>query len=97
MAQHLWNEWNDVQRVQHGQRQTAQHQQLYRWEKPQHGWFKCNIDADFYRGLNMTTTGWCLRDHMGRFIMAGTTRLDGNYSAMEGEAKALLEAMKEMK
>jgi ribonuclease HI len=94
---HLWNEWNDVQRVQHGQRQTAQHQQLHRWEKPQHGWFKCNIDAVFYRDLNTTTTGWCLRDHLGRFIMAGTTRLDGNYSVIEGEAKALLEAMKEMK
>jgi hypothetical protein len=28
--------------------------------------------------------------------MAGTTRLDGNYSIIEGEAKALLEAMKAM-
>jgi ribonuclease HI len=96
-ALHLWNEWNDVQWVQHGQRRTPQHQQLLRWEKPQHGWFKCNIDAGFYRDLNTTTTGWCLRDHMGRFILAGTTRLDGNYSVIEGEATALLEAMKELK
>jgi hypothetical protein len=96
-ARYLWSEWSDVQRVQQDQRQTVQHQQLHSWEKPQQGWFKCNIDAGFYRDLNSTTTDWCLRDHMGRFIMAGTTRLDGNYSVMEGEAKALLEAMKEIK
>jgi ribonuclease HI len=95
-ARHLWSEWSDVQRIQQGQRLPVQNQQLHGWEKPQQGWFKCNIDAGFFRDSNSTTTGWCLRDHMGRFIMAGTTRLDGNYSVIEGEAKALLEAMKEM-
>jgi ribonuclease HI len=33
---------------------------------------------------------------MGRFVMAETTWLNGNYSVIEGEAIALLEALKAM-
>jgi ribonuclease HI len=40
--------------------------------------------------------GWCLRDHFGRFVMAGTTWLEGNCSIVEGESIALLEALKNM-
>jgi hypothetical protein len=41
-----------------------------------------------------TNTSWCLRDHLGWFVMAETTWLDGNFSIVEGEALALLEALK---
>jgi ribonuclease HI len=92
-TRYLWDEWNDVQQVTHRSRNSEQ-QQHHSWEKPPHGWFKCNIDAGFYKDANKTTTGWCLRDHMGRFIGAGTTWLNGNYSIIEGEAIALLEAMR---
>jgi ribonuclease HI len=94
-SRYLWDEWNDMQQVTHASRQSEQ-QQLHRWEKPQQGWYKCNVDAGFYKELNKTTIGWCLRDHLGRFIMAGTTWLHGNYFIIEGEAIALLEAMKAM-
>jgi ribonuclease HI len=40
--------------------------------------------------------GWCLRDHFGRFAMAGTTWLEGNCSIVEDESIALLEALKNM-
>jgi hypothetical protein len=35
--------------------------------------------------LMLTSTDWCLRDHMWRFVMAGTTWLEGNYSILKGE------------
>jgi hypothetical protein len=47
----------------HAKLNSNQHLHRYR-EKPQQGWYKCNIDAGFHRELNKTTTGWCLRDHM---------------------------------
>jgi hypothetical protein len=40
-------EWYEIQQAKYGPSQTAQQQEVYRWEKPQHGWFKCNIDAGF--------------------------------------------------
>jgi hypothetical protein len=72
-ARHLWEEWNSVQRHQHVTTNTEQQQQLVRWEKPLFGWYKCNVDAAFHQALNKTSIGWCLRDHMGCFIMAETT------------------------
>jgi hypothetical protein len=96
-SRYLWEEWHAVQQVQHSGQHTVQQQHVIRWEKPQQGWYKCNIDAAFHANLNKTSTGWCLRDHLGRFIMAETTWLDGNYSVLEGEAIALLEAMRAMK
>jgi ribonuclease HI len=92
----LWEEWRDVQLLQQEPRMNEQQQHTHRWERPLQGWYKCNVDASFHRELNKTSTGWCLRDHMGRFVMAGTTWLEGNYSIIEGEAIALLEAMKVM-
>jgi ribonuclease HI len=44
--------------------------------------------------LNKTSTGWCLRDHTGRFLRAETTWIDGNCSILEGESLALLEALR---
>jgi ribonuclease HI len=57
---------------------------------------KCNVDAGFHQKINKTSTSWCLRDHQGRFVIAETTWFDGNYSTVEGEALALIEALKAM-
>ncbi|PNY14675.1 ribonuclease H [Trifolium pratense] len=105
-AQVLWGEWNSVQQLhnnnthtaqqhlQHGASGTEQQQQQYiRWQAPSYGWYKCNVDAGFHQALNKTSTGWCLRDHMGRFVMAETTWLEGNCSILEGEATALIQAL----
>jgi ribonuclease HI len=45
---------------------------------------------------NKTSVGWCLRDHLGRFVLAGTHWKEGTCSVTEGESIALLQAMKEM-
>jgi hypothetical protein len=92
----LWQEWVAVQQLQQGTHGIEQQLQHLRWEKPLHGWYKCNVDAAFHQSLNKTSTGWCLRDHMGRFVMAETTWLDGSCSIVEGESIALLEALKVM-
>jgi ribonuclease HI len=63
------------------------------WQKPPQGWYKCNVDAGFRIESSKTSSGWCLRDHMGRFIRAATTWRDGICSIIEGESLALLEAL----
>ncbi|CAJ2642321.1 unnamed protein product [Trifolium pratense] len=94
-ARQLWEEWALVQRMKQG-RQTEQQQHQLRWQKPSTGWLKCNVDAGFHKNLNKTSTGWCLRDHLGRFVLAETTWMDGSCSVIEGESIALLEALKSL-
>ncbi|PNY00942.1 cytochrome p450 [Trifolium pratense] len=88
-ARHMWEDWFAVQQVHHGGAQHDQQQQHLRRQKPNYGWYKCNVDAGFHKELNKTSTGWCLRDHMGRFVMAETTWVEGNCSILEGESNAL--------
>ncbi|KAK2377588.1 hypothetical protein QL285_078243 [Trifolium repens] len=83
-----------VQQLQQGTTTSAQQQYNTRWEKPMLGWFKCNVDAAFHQNSNKTSTGWCVRDHLGQFVMAGTTSSNGSCSIVEGESIALLEALK---
>ncbi|PNX73684.1 ribonuclease H [Trifolium pratense] len=92
-ARHMWEEWISVQQLQHGASQNAQ-QQPIRWQKPDQNWYKCNVDAGFHKELNKTSLGWVLRDDRGRFIMAAIAWMEGNCSILEGEALALLEALK---
>jgi hypothetical protein len=93
-AWHLWDDWYAVQQVQHVAAGVNQNQQEISWQKPVLGWYKCNVDADFHREINKTSTSWCLRDHQGRFVMAETTWFDANCSIVEGEALALIEALR---
>jgi ribonuclease HI len=60
------------------------------------GWKKCNVDAGFHQGMNKTSAGWCLRDHTGNFIVAGTSWKEGNCSIVEGEVHALFEALRQV-
>jgi hypothetical protein len=96
-ARHLWEEWSAVQQVQRVVAGANQVQHALEWQKPVHGWYKCNLDAGFHRDINKTSTSWCLRDHLGRFVMAETTWFEGNCSIVEGEAIAMLEALKAMR
>jgi ribonuclease HI len=95
-ARHLWEDWYVVQQVQHDAAGVNQLQQEIVWQKPILGWYKCNVDAGFHREVNKTSISWCLRDHQGRFVMAETTWFDENHSIVEGEALALLEALRAM-
>jgi ribonuclease HI len=96
-AHHYWLEWVQVQNFQHQRAGRGdQLQQQSQWQKPPVGWFKCNTDAGFHDALNKTSAGWILRNNTGNFVMAGTAWYQGKCSIIEGEAMALLEAMKTM-
>jgi ribonuclease HI len=95
-ALQTWEEWFMVQNMQHGRQNTTQQQPNIVWQKPSFGWYKCNVDAGFHKELNKTSFGWCLRDHSGRFIAAETSWINGNCSVLEGEAIALIEALRAM-
>ena len=39
---------------------------------PNHEWFKCNMDAYFYKGSCIISIGCCVRNSNGEFVMAQT-------------------------
>ncbi|XP_058725762.1 uncharacterized protein LOC131597036 [Vicia villosa] len=57
------------------------------------GWMKCNVDTDFSSHYQTTNRGWCLRDNLGRFIIAGVAWDNVIMSPLEAEALALKEAI----
>jgi ribonuclease HI len=89
-----WQQWCSVQH--HLQPSSQQQQHLSSWQKPPMSWYKCNVDAGFHKERNKVTAGWCVRNHDGNFITAGTLWQEGRYSVIEGEAFALFEALKAM-
>jgi ribonuclease HI len=91
-ALQAWQEWFSVQ--QQYQLPSQQQQHVIAWQKPPTDWYKCNVDAGFHKELNRATVGWCVRNHVGSFAMAGTSWREGHYSIVEGEAYALYEALK---
>ncbi|PNX94423.1 BZIP-like protein [Trifolium pratense] len=60
------------------------------------GWYKCNVDAAFHSEVGKTTAGWCIRDYLGRFVLAGSSWIQGRCAVIEGEAVAVLEAIEEL-
>jgi hypothetical protein len=95
-AMFLWQEWHAAQLISTGPVQTEAHQQQLHWQKPPFGWVICNVDAGFHNNISLTSMGWCIRDHMGQYVMAGSSWSQGKCSIIEGEAHAMLEAMKEL-
>jgi ribonuclease HI len=95
-ARQLWHEWHVVQNRQHDTSTVMQQQQVTTWQKPPINWYKCNVDAGFHQELNKTSLGWCLRDHRGHCVVAGTAWNEGRCSVLEGEALALLHVVKEL-
>jgi ribonuclease HI len=90
-----WHEWKAVQCVYNSGMQQVQQQQLS-WQPPPSGKYKCNIDVGVHKDARKTSAGWCVRDHRGYFVLGGSSWIDGRCSSNEGEALALLEAMKEL-
>jgi ribonuclease HI len=95
-----WSQWAAVNGALHDQQQPVQQQVLApnqtQWQQPAIGTLKCNVDASFFTANGATGWGWCLRDHRGRFKLAATNIIYSSYSVVEGEALALIDAMKEM-
>jgi ribonuclease HI len=64
------------------------------WNKPSQGWIKINVDAAFFRDQGMTSVACCVRDETGSFICAKTRTFNTVLTVLEGEALALLEAIR---
>jgi ribonuclease HI len=47
-------------------------------------------------GGQKTSAGWFIRDYRGQFVLAGSSCINGRWFINEGEAIAILEAMKEL-
>ncbi|KAK2384992.1 putative mitochondrial protein [Trifolium repens] len=91
----FWQEWKAVQREYSSSVQHVQQQQV-QWQPPPRGKYKCNIDVGIHVDARKTSAGWCVRDHRGQFVLGGSSWIDGRCSSYEGEALALLEAIKEL-
>jgi hypothetical protein len=74
------------QSIQYGKEQL-------RWRKPRDSWWKCNVDASIAH--SSSSIGWCMRNCVGNFVAAGTISYPHILTAAEGEAMAILEAMRE--
>jgi ribonuclease HI len=59
------------------------------------GWIKCNVEAAFVVDFSVTSMCLCFRDTDGQFVVGFTQWQQLVYSVVEGEAWALLYAMKE--
>jgi len=64
-----------------------------RWQRPQQGRYKCNIDASFSVFRNRTSIGICLRKELGAFVLAKTMSFSPMYSVATGEATGLFQAL----
>jgi ribonuclease HI len=67
---------------------------VLQWQRPRDGWWKCNVDASLSQDSCFTGWGWCVRDSNGRFVAAGTNNCKHVLTIAEGEAMAILEAMR---
>ncbi|PNX93020.1 cytochrome p450 [Trifolium pratense] len=57
-AMHLWQEWKAVQcTTSNKNTQPELQQQHTQWQRPQFGWFKCNVDAGFHNDSCKTSGG----------------------------------------
>jgi hypothetical protein len=92
-ALHVWNDWIIANNFNQEDGSNNQVQLQQTWEPPNYGWFKCNVDAGFNVRRRSTNRGWCIRNHAGCFIIAGTAWDIGYCSIIEAEALALLEAI----
>jgi ribonuclease HI len=60
------------------------------------GYLKFNVDASLFVSNGATGWGWCIRDHLGRFILTGSNFIHERLNTIEGETLALKEAIHEV-
>ena len=69
------------------------HSSSRRWQLPQDGWVKINIDAATFAEINAFGLGSVIRDTEGNFLHAMCRRMEGMRQAREIEAISLKEAL----
>jgi hypothetical protein len=66
------------------------------WQPPLQGYLKCNVDASLFVSNGATGWGWCIRDHLGRFVPADSNFIPERLNTIEGATLALKEAIHEV-
>ncbi|XP_045792864.1 uncharacterized protein LOC123887934 [Trifolium pratense] len=95
MAFVVWNEWFTIHQLQRHNIFPVEDPRPVRWEKPEAGWIKCNVDAAFVGGSGVTSMSLCFRDTNEHFVAGLTQWQQPFYSILEGKSLSLLHAMKE--
>jgi hypothetical protein len=92
-ARQLWDEWAAVNGAANTHQQLQNMTAVAQWQTPVQGRLKCNVDASFYDAEGATGWGWCICDHHGSFIVAGSNFTHQRLSIVEGEATTIKEAI----
>jgi DNA-binding helix-hairpin-helix protein with protein kinase domain len=96
----MWDDWIVVngQVVTTTSAPAQQHaaHAIEQWQPPRQGYLKCNVNASFSTTVDATSSGWCIRDNQGRFLLAGSNVIHGRLTVIEGEALAMKEAIGEV-
>ncbi|XP_058767513.1 uncharacterized protein LOC131641227 [Vicia villosa] len=90
-ANQLLTDWKEAKKYRLNNEIINSLPAIIRWEKPQRGRFKCNIDAAFSH--NKVGFGACIRDELGNFIVARTEWFSPCTDVVIGEALGLLKAV----
>jgi len=69
------------------------HATLKRWERPEPGWVKCNVDAAFCEGDRSAPSGFILRDSDGRTCGGTAKWYELCISALAAEARACCDGL----
>lgn len=54
------------------------------WQRPNDGFYKCNIDVAFVVGSGRTRFGFYVRDQLGQFVMARSTYIQQQLPVQKG-------------
>lgn len=65
----------------------------HKWQAPEAGGFKLNVDASFYAGSESFSIGMVIRDHTGSFLGGQVARYPNVNTVFEAEAMAIAEAL----
>ncbi|XP_058741001.1 uncharacterized protein LOC131613338 [Vicia villosa] len=85
-----WQEWHMAQESDH-----RVHVQVTNtsWIPPPIGMVKCNVDTGFNTIRGTSNRGWCVRNSLGSFVIAGAAWDFGISPILDMEASVLKEAM----
>nr|GMD22618.1 uncharacterized protein LOC109164833 [Ipomoea batatas] len=91
-----FSEWTSVNEKEVANTPTQQHF-ITKWEKPNSGWVKINVDGAADTQRRRMGIGWLIRDDKGAFLKVRSALLLGIYTPSKAEAMGLREILSWLK
>lgn len=88
-----WRSVNKITGLVPADMRDSERQEIHRWQPPQVGKFKVNVDASVFAGQNSFAVGMVLRNWQGHYISGKTMRFADNVKVMEAEMVGILETL----